>query len=521
MQAGTWVHRPHRRGRWQRGAASGFRGGRGGRWFTFWLVGAAWLLAGCTVGPDYHPPRPAMPDRWQTTGENGAEAGPLPLAHWWTLFEDERLGDLVARALDANPDLKIAAARVREARALWRAAGAEEWPSLDAIGAYTRLRRSENVPSSAVRNQDLYQAGFDAGWEIDLFGGVRRSVESAAARAAAAEENRRDVMVTLSAEVAVNYLTLRGSQRRLEIARENIQIQRETVDLTEGRLAAGLGSRLAVVQARSLLASTEARVPALEAAIRQAVYRLDVLMGREPGALLDDLLVPGAHLPPPPAVPVGLPSDLLRRRPDIRSAERELAAATADIGVATAELFPHFSLGALFGLQSAAAADLLSASSRFWSVGPTLRWPVFDAGRVRALIRVATARQETALALYEKTILTALEEVESAMVGAAKGREADAALARAVETIGQSADIALALYQKGLVDFLNVLQSEQALYQVQDQFVQHRQDLAVTYVGLFKALGGGWEPDADAPGSSPPAVGASDVASPTPWAAAE
>jgi len=509
MQAGAYLHWPDRPGEWHGGVALEIRGGLYRLRIVRWLVGMVLLLAGCTVGPDYRAPQPAMPDQWHAR-ENGLCEAALSVTRWWELFDDDRLQDLIGRAVEANRDLKIAEARVREARALWRAAGAEGGPTLDAAGSYTRLRRSENVPSSAARDQDLYQAGFDAGWEIDLFGGVRRSVEAAHARVQAAEENRRDVLVTLSAEVATNYLILRGSQRRLAIARENIQIQKKTVELTQGRLAAGLGSRLAVVQAQALLAGTQAKVPAMEASIRQAIHRLGVLAGREPGALFDELLPPATIPPVPPEVPVGLPSDLLRRRPDIRRAERELAAATASIGVATAELFPHFSLSGLLGLQSATAADLLSRSSQFWTVGPALRWPIFDAGRVRAAIQVQTARQEAALAQYEKTVLTALEEVESAMVGVVKGREADTALAQAVETTSLSEDIALELYQKGLVDFLNVLQSEQALYQAQDQLVQHRQDLAITLVALFKALGGGWEADVEAMSQAPPAAGAPD-----------
>jgi outer membrane protein, multidrug efflux system len=222
-----------------------------------------------------------------------------------------------------------------------------------------------------------------------------------------------------------------------------------------------------------------------------------VLLGLEPAALMAELLPPAAIPPPPPQVPLGLPSDLLRRRPDIRRAERQLAAATANIGIATADLFPRFSLTGLLGLQSSAATDLLTTQSRFWTFSPALRWPLFDAGRARAAIQVQTVRQEEALITYEKTVLTALQEAEDAMVRYTKARSANEALARAVESTRQSADIALALYQKGLVDFLNVLQSQQALFQVQDQFVQGRQEVSTALVTLFKALGGGWEIEKD------------------------
>jgi multidrug efflux system outer membrane protein len=462
----------------------------------------ALLVGACTVGPNYQQPQPPMPAEWSSAAESGIGNGPFEIVRWWDLFGDPRLQNLVARSVSANKDLKMAEARVREARAKWRAAGAAAWPAVDASGSYTRVRQSENVPSSSGQEWDLFQTGFDAGWEIDLFGGVRRSVEAAKAEIEASEENRRDVLVTLVAEVATNYLALRGSQRRLAIAHENIRNQKDTVDLTQGRFEAGLGNKLAVVQSQALLAGTEAKVPIIEASVRQAIHRLGVLLGVEPQALLEALLPPAEIPPEPPEVPVGLPSDLLRRRPDIRGAERQLAAATANIGVATADLFPRFSLTALFGLQSTAASDLFLGQSRFWTFGPTVRWPVFDAGKVRAAIQVQTARQEEALAFYEKTVLKSLEEVESAMVVYTNSRKARDALARAVETTRQSADIALELYRKGLVDFLNVLQSQLALYQVQDQFVQSRQDVSTSLVALFKALGGGWETGPQGAGSS-------------------
>lgn len=471
--------------------ATGHRGQCGG--VTVLALLLVLLASGCTLGPDYQQPRPPMPAQWQAAAESGLTNEPVQIVRWWELLGDTRLQSLVERAVMANKDLKAAEARIRQARALWRAAGAAAWPAVDASGSYARTHASDNGPSAGTKDQDLFQAGFDAGWELDLFGGVRRSAEAAAARVQAAQEDRRDVLVSLVAEVAANYLTLRGSQGRLAIARENIRTERDTVDLTQGRFAAGLGSKLSVVQAEALLAGTQARVPGLEASIRKAIYRLGVLLGSEPETLLAELK-PAADIPAaPPEVPVGLPSDLLRRRPDIRRAERILAAATADIGVATADLFPHFSLSGALGLQSTTAADLLERQSLFWSFGPTLRWPVFDAGKARAAIQVQTARQEEALALYEKTVLGSLEEAESAMVSYAKARSASEALGRALATTRQSADIALELYQKGLVDFLNVLQSQQALYQVQDQFVQSRQDVSTAFVALFKALGGGWE----------------------------
>jgi multidrug efflux system outer membrane protein len=468
------------------------------------LLAAGLLLAlvagGCTVGPNYQQLQPTMPAEWSSAAEDGISREPVDIVRWWDLFGDTQLQTLVARSVSANKDLKLAEARVREARAQWRAAGAPAWPAVDASGSYARVHQSENV-SSYTEKHDLFQAGFDAGWEIDLFGGVRRAVEAAKAQVQASEEDRRDVLVTLVAEVATNYMALRGSQRRLAIAQQNIHTQKDTVDLTRGRFEAGLGSKLEVLQSEALLASIEARVPVIEASIRQAIHRLGVLLGLEPEALLEELLPPADIPAVPPEVPVAPPSDLLRRRPDIRGAERQLAAATANIGVATADLFPRFSLTGLLGLESTAASDLFSSQSRFWTFGPTVRWPVFDAGKARAAIQVQTARQEEALAFYEKTVLNALEEVESAMVVYAKTRKTRDALAQAAETTRQSADIAFELYQKGLVDFLNVLQSQQALYQVLDQFAQSEENVSTSLVALFKALGGGWQIEAQGAGS--------------------
>jgi len=452
-----------------------------------------WLAAGCTVGPDYHPPNPSVPHRWDAASQEGLGAGPAKIANWWTVFHDPELQRLITRAVSANWDLAAAEARVREARAQWRAAGVPAWPELTAGGSYQRVRQSAKTPSSSsgqVRN--LFQAGFDALWEVDLFGGVRRSVQEARAQVQASEESRRDVLVSLVAEVATNYLVLRGTQRRLAIARDSIRLQKDTVALTRGRFQAGLGSRLEEVQAEALLAGTEAKVPTLETAVRQAIHRLGVLTGRDPGALLKELLAPAAIPLPPAVVPVGIPSDLLRRRPDVRRAERLLAAATAGIGVAVADLFPRFSITGSLGLQGGAISDFSTLQSRFWSFGPSVSWPVFDAGAARAAVQVRTARQEEALAVYQGTVLTSLEEAENAMVAYGKAREGSRALSRAVKTTRESADIALELYRKGLVDFLNVLQSQLALYQVRDQYVQSRQEVGTSLVALYKALGGGW-----------------------------
>jgi NodT family efflux transporter outer membrane factor (OMF) lipoprotein len=293
--------------------------------------------------------------------------------------------------------------------------------------------------------------------------------------------------------VARNYLELRGYQQRILIARENIETQRATVELTRARLQAGIDSDLKLAQAQAQLSATEAQLPALERAMTQSMHRLAVLLGQPPGALLATL-TPTAAIPTlPPAIPIGLPSELLRRRPDVRRAERELAAASARVGVATAELFPKFSLSGGFGRQGLELADMTDPGSAFWSIGPALRWPVFDAGRIRAAIDVRDARQESALARYEQTVLIALEDVENAMVAYANEERSHRSLVAAVEASRRALEIANALYQRGLVNFLNILEGQRALYLSQDALVQNQQRGATSVVALYKALGGGWE----------------------------
>jgi len=470
--------------------------------FFFGLLPA--ILDGCTVGPNYQRPQPEAPLRWSEIHGTGVTTEPVgaEIIRWWTLFGDPELDSLIDRAVRSNLDLKIAGARVREARAQRVIAGADAYPSLSASALYSRTGRSENGTSSSPAGGfapfDLFQAGFDSAWEMDVFGGVRRSVEAATADIEASEENRRDVLISLLAEVARNYLEVRAEQRRIAIAQDNIGSQKETLELTKARLEAGLSSELEVAQAQAQLSTTESTVPGLESARRQAIHQLGVLLGVEPGALIEELSREAPIPSATPEIPIGLPSDLLRRRPDVRRAERQLAAATARIGVATADLFPQFSLTGATGLQSIAIDKLARIGSGFWSFGPTVSWNVFDAGKIRANIEVQNARQEQALDTYEKAILTALTDVENALVAYANEQLKRRSLSRAVDANHRSSDIAGELYSKGLVDFLNVLDSQRLLYQSRDQLVQSDQNVSAGLVALFKALGGGWKEDPEA-----------------------
>ena len=475
---------------------------------------AAWMailpslfLAGCTVGPNYHRPQTSVPQTWAEKSSDLTTKS-TDLARWWTLFNDEQLDRLVDRAQRFNKDLQLAEARIRQARAQRQVTASSTFPTLDATGSYSRIKRSSGLsslglgstggaggflPGGSTGALDLLQTGLDASWEIDVFGGVRRGVEAANADIAASQENLNDVLVTLLGEVATNYFELRGNQRRIEIARQNIQTQRQTVELAQGRFDAGLGSRLEVVQAEALLATTESQIPALDSAVKQSIHQLGVLLGSEPEALVQELSQSKPLAPVPPEVPIGLPSDLLRRRPDIRRTERQLAAATARIGVAVADLFPRLSLTGSAGYQGLKGSELVRPGNQFWTYGPGLTLPIFHGGQIRGNIRVQNALQEQAMITYESTVLTALQDVENAIAAYADAKGARDALTRAVDANREATHISQDLYQKGLTDFLNVLQSEGALYQAEDRLTQNEQQTLTALVAMFKALGGGWE----------------------------
>lgn len=460
-------------------------------------VGLALLAGGCTVGPNYQRPDLPVPSAWKEIQEGGADTRSAELTSWWTAFNDPLLNSLVEAAVRSNLDLRLAEARIREARASRAVTAAGTWPTIDASGSYTRSRTSENArslpPQGGNLEQDLFRTGFDASWEIDVFGGVRRSVEAADANIETSVEDRRDTLVTLLGDLAKNYIDLRGFQRRLAVARANLKSQQDTLNLTRVRFQAGLASDLEVAQAEAQVNTSAAQIPTLESFLKQTAYRLDVLLGLQPGALWNELSEETAIPSPPPEVLVGLPSDLLRRRPDIRRAERQLAAATAQIGAAMADLFPKFSLTGFVGLQSISAGDWFTGGSRFWSVGPTISWPIFDAGKIRANIEVRNAQQEQALRRYEKTVLTALQEVETSLVNYFKEQARHRSLAEAVAANRRAVDMANELYARGLQDFLNVLDSQRSLFTSENDLAQSDATMASNLVSLYKALGGGWE----------------------------
>lgn len=459
------------------------------------------LAAGCTVGPDYREPALAVPGAWKEAQQHGVVARPADLTRWWTAFDDPLLNSLVEQAVESNLDLRVAGARIREARALRAAVGAGAWPNLDVSGSYSRNRTSENAlnvasaggGSGVKLERNLFTAGFDANWEIDVFGGVRRSVEAADATLQATEYNQRDVLVTLLGDVARNYIDVRSAQRRLAVARDNLRTQQDSLELTRVRFEAGLASDLDVARAEAQLSTTASQIPTFESDLKSAAYNLDVLLGHSPGTLWPKLqeVIDIPQLPG--EVMVGLPSDLLRRRPDIRLAERRLAAATAQVGSAIADLFPKFFLIGDLGLQSISASDWFTGRSRFWSVGPTISWPVFDGGRIRANIEIRNAQQEQALSEYEKTVLIALSDVEKSLVNYAQEQVRYQSLNAAVAANRRAVAMAQELYIRGLNDYLNVLDTQRALYVTESEMAQSRAQMASNLIALYKALGGGWQ----------------------------
>ena len=463
----------------------------------------ALLLAGCTtVGPDYHEPKVAVPGSYLEPSANGE----VQLDQWWRGFGDAQLTGLVEQALRQNLDIAMASARILEARAQEGVVGAGALPQVGAEASVTRQRISENAipaPPGAgggggggfgLPGQEFttWRAGFDASWELDLFGRNRREREAAVARTAAAAWNRIDVEVTVAAEVARSYLRLRTLQAEIANAEAELARQQRFEQLVDARVRGGLVTGQDLEQQRAERSSSAAAIPALQAEAKAQIHALGVLTGQTPGAIANQLAAP-AELAPSPPVPPGLPSDLLRRRPDIRAAEREVAAATADIGVAVADLYPRISLTAAPALVSTALGSLLEWGSRSFTAGAALDWPLFDGGRRRANIEVRNARQEQAMVAYRKAVLTALQDVEDALGRIDGDRRQLVELEQARASAARAEDIARTRYRGGLVTLSDVLQAQQHRLSLEKQVIQTRGALARDTVALAKALGGGWQ----------------------------
>ncbi|MGE0251718.1 MAG: efflux transporter outer membrane subunit [Dongiaceae bacterium] len=458
---------------------------------------AVFLLCACSLTPHWLAPDVNTPKNFSEKLPPEIKISHAKLEKWWESFEDPVLTRVLDQALKSNLDLKIAAARIREVRAVSNIAYGDLFPTIDATGAAVRRRGSENAfsGSGATSGQvtNLYSAGFDASWELDFFGQNRSALAAARADAKAAEEAYRNTMVSMLAEVARVYVNIRSLQKRLDLNANNIDAAKKTLDLTTQRVEVGLSPDTDRTRAQALLSGLEAQRPQLEAALKQESNNLMVLLGKQPG-VIDFELQQKQPIPEADGViPAGLPSDLLQRRPDIRQAERALEGESERIGVARADWFPRFSLTGTFALQSQRTSNLFDFGSRAFSVGPGVVWNVFDAGRIRNNIKAQTARQEQALSFYEKTVLQAFADVETSVASYSKELERRGALTDTVIANQRTTSLNKQLYEQGLTDFLSVLDSERELNASRDALAVSTQQATLNLIALYKALGGGWE----------------------------
>lgn len=447
-------------------------------------------LSGCTVGPDYKPPAVTVDAAFINAAEAQQAAA---VADWWTIFNDAMLTDLVNKSIAHNHNLRIAEANLRQARELLVEARFELYPIVPARAGYAHERLSEFSARGGSRDIDVFSGGFDATWELDFFGRVRRSIESRDATLGAFEATRQDVLVSVASEVARNYFELRGNQGRLAVARNNAANQQDTYNLTVSLLDGGRGTELDTSRAKSQLETTLASIPALELAVEQAIYRLGVLTGQPPATLMSELSV-AAPLPmPTEQISIGSPADLVRRRPDVRAAERNLAASTAAIGVNTADLYPRITLNGSLGFESGSYGSGLTGGVDTFSIGPRLTWAAFDMGRVKARIRASEAQAEADLANFELTVLQALEEIDGSLLAYGKERSRRTHLVAAEEASRQAATLARQRFEDGVTDFLTVLDAERRTLETQDELAESDTRVATLLVAVYKALGGGWE----------------------------
>jgi len=500
-------------------------------------------FAGCMVGPKYVPPTTKVEPAFANAAAGSAGAGATPgaavagsyasaepVAAFWSVFNDALLTRLVTESLSANHDVRIAMARLREARALRRESRFDLYPTTSASAGYSATKSSKDATpfplTSDQRRIELFEAGFDSTWELDFFGRVRHTVNARTAEAEAAAFDVRGVQVSVSAEVARSYYELRALQRQLEVAQQNADNQRQTLDITQVRLDAGRGTAFDTERARAQLESTRATIPSLEASIAATMHRLGVLTGRAPTALVQDLAAPAAPgtpaapvpaatsatpgTPGTPAAPatsaaatvaiaalpatvnVGSPETLLRRRPDIQSAERRLAAQTALVGVAVGDLFPHVVFNAGIGIAGETPSGLVSSGAANYFIGPSITWPALNIGRVRARIRASEARTDEALARYQQTVLVAVEEVETSLVAFERARARREHLLDAAQASERAADLARVRFEGGLSDFLQVLDAERTRLEAQELVARNLGETTSSLVAVYKALGGGW-----------------------------
>jgi len=476
------------------------------------MVGAAavlWVSAGCTVGPDYVKPEAAVESQWINQSDARVRQREAKLGDWWKVFKDPNLDRLVEEARRQNLTLQLAGVRILEARAQLGIATGNEYPQLQQLNGDLGFQQiSQHAPNTTRiidRNFGSVGIGFDAGWELDLWGKFRRGVESSLANLDASVASYDDALVSLTAEVVRTYVLLRTSEARIQVARDNVKIQQRTLEIADALFSGGLITELDYLQAKSLLNTTLATIPPLQAGVRQAKNALGVLLGKTPGSI-DGYVAEARPIPAAPAeVAVGVPADLLRRRPDIRLAERQLATQSALIGVAKADLYPHFSLLGSINLRASDAAltfasggaselgDLFNAKSFQYFIGPSLSWDIFNYGRITNQVRVEDARFQQLIADYRSTVLNAAKEAEDATIGFLKAQEQRNELQQTYEAAKRSTELSLYQYQEGLVDYQRVLDSQRSLVSSQESLASISGDIATNLIALYKALGGGWE----------------------------
>ena len=459
------------------------------------IVLACLLGAACTkVGPDYASQPPAVPSQWHQLSNTSASVqyveGAEDLSQWWRVFADPPLSDLISEALQASPDLRLAEAKLREARSRRQVTKAGLFPEVSASGSGSRSYTGSEIGSGESRN--LFSAGFDASWELDVFGGLRRSVEAAEADLETAAANLDNSRVSLVAEVALNYIELRGLQLRLGIARRNLASQSETLQLTEWRAEAGLVSSQDVEQARSNREQTKAQIPSLGISLTEAEHRLDILLGKTPGSLHARLADESPLPNMPKDIAVAIPADVLRQRPDIRAAERQLAAETARLGVAEAARYPSFKLSGSIGLEALSADALANRDAAVSSLLAGITAPIFDAGRLRSQVEIQDAVLAQTEITYQQAVLTALEDVENALLALSANSERKEALTNAADAARKAAQMARQQYSAGLIDFQSLLDTERSVLTIEDSLASTSSENLLALIRLYKALGGGW-----------------------------
>jgi multidrug efflux system outer membrane protein len=459
-------------------------------------------LTGCVVGPDYNKPTLAMPSHWGTKTPT-QPAKPPELSRWWKQLKDPTLDALIEEAVAGNLDVASAKAKIREARANYREQKDALLPTVEGTASAARTRTAASDTSSEATIYSQYQAGFDASWELDLFGGNKRAAEAAKYGVDAAEEELRDTMLTLIGDVASYYVQAREYQALRDLARRTAVSQRKTAALTQAEFKAGSATGVDAAKADALASSTEADIPTYEIFYAAALHRLSVLLGKPPAALEERLKAGGAIPRPRTVVSTGIPADILNSRPDVRLAERQLAQYTAKIGQAEANRYPSISLTGDIASSAISLGDLGKKSTIGWSFGPSLTVPIFQGGQLKAAVDVAKAQRDQYYVAYQSAVLSAMEDVENAVVSLTQERLKHRKLTSSAISYRRATDLSRTLNQAGVTDFLDVLDAERSLYSAEEALIESQASIATDYVSLNKALGGGWDGEVS---TSEPAV---------------